>query len=232
MLKNGHSFCSFYLPPYSSKMRSIFIAAAMMAGVVTASNVPSTPVWPNEFQMTFNETLSYPILGSHHTTGTYYYSYTHKAERVDRANGHYDRYCGSNGAKIVSNTPCNQYVINGSRYLDYPDKNECCYCCSSAQGCGILRPDWLNNATYQGYLEKDGYNVTKWAKGGVQSNYYYERSSDRVMIEIDQVPNDDQIFDPTTYTTKVDPSVFQPPSRCTPDNKCSYLSICRHLGGY
>ena len=29
---------------------------------------------------------------------------------VDRANGHYDRYCGGNGLKIAQNTPCNQYI--------------------------------------------------------------------------------------------------------------------------
>ena len=38
----------------------------------------------------------------------------------------------------------------GKRYLDFPEKNYCCYCCDAAHGCGILKPDWISDATYEG----------------------------------------------------------------------------------
>ena len=87
---------------------------------------PSDPVWPNTFQMTFNETLTYPLLGSHYTAGTYYYDFPNKRYRIDRANGRYDRYCGFNGVRAFQDTPCTQLVIDGMRWMIYPEKKECC----------------------------------------------------------------------------------------------------------
>jgi len=44
------------------------------------------------------------------------------------------------------------FVILGKRFLDFPEKKFCCYCCNSTHGCGIVTRDWLKtaNATYQG----------------------------------------------------------------------------------
>ena len=46
----------------------------------------------------------------------------------------------------------NYLLILGKRYLDFPTKKYCCYCCDSAHGCGIVKRDWLKtaNATYMG----------------------------------------------------------------------------------
>ena len=91
--------------------------AANDAGAGAAVSQPSSPVWPSEFSMTFTETFTYPVLGTKTTTGTYYYGAKYGAERVDRANGHYDRYCGGNGLKIAQNTPCNQYIARRDFFL-------------------------------------------------------------------------------------------------------------------
>lgn len=109
---------------------------------------PTPPQWPDTFHANFTESLIYPILGSHDTTGTYYYSWSQKLYRVDRDNGRFDRYCGVNGLKLFYNTPCTQYVANGDRFMYYPNHDECCYCCSEEHGCGLLKPDWLGDAKY------------------------------------------------------------------------------------
>jgi len=44
----------------------------------------------------------------------------------------------------------------------FPQKNLCCLCCTSQQGCGILAPDWLKGADFQGYLDIDGAKYEKW----------------------------------------------------------------------
>ena len=111
---------------------------------------PAYPVWPEMFQQNFEENLTYPILGTHQTHGTYYYDFANRRYRIDRANGRYDRYCGLNGAKAFIDTPCTHLVVNGMRWLIYPEKQECCQCCTSEQGCGVLFPTWMNNATFIG----------------------------------------------------------------------------------
>lgn len=44
------------------------------------------------------------------------------------------------------------FLFIGRRFLDFPEKKYCCFCCDSAHGCGIVSPDWIakSNATYQG----------------------------------------------------------------------------------
>ena len=82
-------------------------------------------------------------------TGKLFYDYINKRYRVDRDNGKGDRYCGS--VYKLSNTPCTHYVTEGKRYLHFPEKNDCCYCCDSEHGCGVLKPDWVSGGKFQGY---------------------------------------------------------------------------------
>ena len=117
-------------------------------------DTPAFPLWPNMFQQTFTEVFTYPVVGSHQTNGTYYYDYANRRYRIDRDNGRYDRYCGINGAKEFVDTACTQLVLKGMRWLIYPDKKECCQCCSSEQGCGILFPGWMTNATFLGKVNE------------------------------------------------------------------------------
>jgi hypothetical protein len=60
------------------------------------------------------------------------------------------RYCMSIHPR--SDTPCTHLVVSGQRYLIFPELGECCKCCSSAGGCGILDPNWLDAAEYTGQV--------------------------------------------------------------------------------
>ncbi len=77
--------------------------------------------------------------------------------------------------------------------------------------------------------------VYEWDQKGLQDNFYYETvvsgdgetaESHRVMVEINQVPDDIQYFDPATYTTKFDQSVLDLPAKCSIKKTCSWLSTC------
>ena len=57
--------------------------------------------------------------------------------------------------------------------MDFPAKRYCCYCCNSEHGCGITRPDWLNEAKFNGTEKIDGEDFEKWEIKGLQENYYY-----------------------------------------------------------
>ena len=104
---------------------------------VALAQIPASPMWPNTFWQNFTETTHYAI-GDHVTTGSYYYDWTVQSYRIDRANGRYDRYCGILGPYQFDNTPCSQIVSSGNRYIYYADKKDCCFCCNSASGCGML----------------------------------------------------------------------------------------------
>lgn len=200
-----------------------------LVGIVTLTSAlqPADPVWPMQFAQTFNETTK--ILTTNTMTGTMYYDAANNRERVDRDNGRWDRYCGLNGLKTFQNTPCTQYVVNGDRYIHYPEKNECCYCCSSEHGCGIVKNTWLTNATFLGVVEHNGVQAYKWDQKGLQHNYYFETiansPADRVMVGLYQEPNDLQDF-PANRTLQVSEDLFTLPSICKKSNSCSVFSTC------
>ncbi|XP_012559347.2 uncharacterized protein LOC105845774 [Hydra vulgaris] len=198
----------------------IFIAIGCSA------DKPSDPLWPNTFMQTFKETFYYPVIGTHNTKGVYYYDYANLRYRIDRENGRYDRYCGFNGNKAFKDTPCTQLVLEGQRWLIYPDLKECCQCCDAQHGCGVLKPTWLQNATYLGIVDGN----FKWNQKGLQDNFYLETAG-RVMLQINQVPNDIQDFDPSSFTTTIENAdeVFKLPAYCEPV-KCSLFSTCRAVG--
>lgn len=190
---------------------------------------PATPVWPAQFTEDFTETMTYPVIGSSKTKGQFYYDWTNKRYRVDRENGKWDRYCGS--VYKFSDTPCQHYVVEGKRYLNFPKKDYCCYCCDSAHGCGILKPDWLAGAIFEGEkTDANGITYNVWNKKGLQNNYYWATKDQNILARIDQQPNDIQEFDVSTYKVTIDnPSIFDLPSKCSANVKCPIISVCTAL---
>lgn len=194
---------------------------------------PEDPVWPNTWSAEFEEVTEYPIIGTHSMKGTFYYDFSTERYRIDRDNGRWDRYCGANGVKLFENTPCNQYVVDGVRYLHYPDKQECCNCCDAAHGCGILKPTWMTGAEYLGETTFNGENTYKWNQKGLQDNFYYETIADepldRMMLGLNQQPDDNMTF-PKGRDMAVPSGVLDLPKECSLSKKCSFFSVCRAVG--
>ncbi len=204
-------------------MRLLFICLFMP---FLLSTPEKPPVWPSQFEQTFQETFKYPVLGSASTTGKFFYDFLNKRYRVDRANGKWDRYCGS--ALSFTDTPCSHFVVDSKRYLNFPEKNYCCYCCDSTQGCGILKPDWLTGAAFVGYeSDAQGQSYEKWNKKGLQDNFYYATKDSRVMWKIDQEPNDIQTFDVKSLHLGIsDKKALELPSQCVGAVTCPLISAC------
>jgi len=207
---------------------NILVCLLVLPFVLSQLSQPTAPpVWPNQFEQTFNETFTYPVLGSSSTSGKFFYDFLNKRYRVDRLDGKWDRYCGT--AYWFRSTPCSQIVVDSKRYLYYPEKNYCCYCCNSTQGCGLLKPDWLTGATFIGY-ESDaaGNSYEKWDQKGLQDNFYYSTNDDkRVMWKLDQEPNDIQTFDVASlYLGISDPKALELPQECVAADNCQFLSAC------
>jgi hypothetical protein len=183
------------------------------------------PKWPNVFQEKFTERLSYPVLGSGNTSGTIFYDWTNERYVLQRLNGAWDRYCGT--VFKFTDTRCNHIVSDGMRYLYFPDEKYCCMCCTAADGCGVLRPDWALDAVFvKNYTDEKGRAVDIYNKKGLQDNFVHFLKDSGIMVRIEQVPNDDQVFIPESFSQYVDASVFSVPGICTPEKKCPLLSTC------
>ncbi len=124
--------------------------------VAVAWWAPEAPRWPAHFTETFTEEMTYPVVGTYKTSGTFYHDATNARYRVDRDSGRGDRYCWLNGLHIFGSAACSHIVAEGKRYLYYPEKKSCCYCCSAKEGCGILKQDWLSGAEYKGQVDFNG----------------------------------------------------------------------------
>jgi len=118
----------------------------------------------------------------------------------------------------------------GKRFLDFPEKKYCCYCCNSTHGCGIVTKDWLRtaNATYMGTEKLDENEpYMKWEIKGLQSNFYYHKNDSlNTPRRLYQQPDDLQDFQ--NYREGIsDESVFTLPSYCT--DVCGFTTICAAL---
>ena len=117
----------------------------LLAVLVLLAICKDPPVLAGSFKISYDETFI--VDGSKYiVNGQMLYDADHNRERVDRTNGRYDLFCST----IVPNisTPCTQITTNNKRYIIFPQRRQCCFCCSSEKGCGILRKDWLEGAEY------------------------------------------------------------------------------------
>jgi hypothetical protein len=101
------------------------------------------PVLPGSFQITFDETF---IQNTTHyrVNGQLYYDATNNRERVDRTDGRYSKFCGTILPNVT--TACTHLTVDDKRYIVFPQKKQCCFCCDSSHGCGILKQNWLEGA--------------------------------------------------------------------------------------
>ncbi|XRA96183.1 hypothetical protein NFJ02_01g38790 [Pycnococcus provasolii] len=187
--------------------------------VVSSASAP-TP-WPSSFSASFTETVKYLFIKSS-TSGRLFYDFPY--ERMDRENGEGDRYCGTATGKKLKKVSCSHVVTNGTqgfaRYLVFGD-GDCCFCCSTENGCGATKPDWAANGEYQGQDTVAGVVCDKFSVKGLQTNLYWiaanASSTVATPVRLLQKPDDDMIFSDVSVG-KFDPSTFALPGKC--DKSC------------
>ena len=203
---------------------------AVLLSVSIAWAQPQPPMWPNVFWQNFTEVTYYPDIGRHHNEGAYFYNYSIPAYRISRSDGQYDRFCSLSGPHQNQTTPCDQIVVGGNRYLYYPVLQQCCYCCNSTAGCGVLTPSWLQDAKYIDTEVHNGILSYKWSKQGGQQNYIWETTGkvplDRETVAIFQVDDDDMNFERRSNTFPAEALTL--PSICSLSNTCNW-GYCQQL---
>lgn len=203
---------------------------AILLFAASAFADPLSPVWPNVFTQTFNETWVTASNGNQTSNGIYYYDYTTSSSRVDRTNGRFDTFCSLDGNRLITDGPCSQIVIQASRYLYYPKNHYCCWCCDSTHGCGVLRPTWMDvNETYIGTQSHMGVQAYGWGVAGGRE--YWETAvpdpSQRVMVSIYEGTDLKDFKNDVKYT--VPNGIFDLPIECDPRIRCPVNSICGQL---
>lgn len=123
------------------------------------------PIYNYPYSINFEESV---VRGTtqYKISGKMFYDSKNNRERVDRTNGRYDLFCGS----VLPNQtiPCQQYTMANQRWIIFPTKSICCFCCDAQHGCGITKPDWLKEAVYAGEDKlNDGDIYEKWSKDGI-----------------------------------------------------------------
>ncbi len=63
-------------------------------------------------------------------------------------------------------------------------------------------------------------NIKYGIKKGFQHNYYWQVDATQVPYIIDEQPDDKMVFNVSSFSKTIDPSVFALPSYCSKDRKC------------
>lgn len=206
-------------------MKVILILISTTA--IFSSSSTATP-WPQQWETTFSEHLS-NTLSSGDTTGFWAYDYLNGRFYVERENGKLDRYCGTI-FKFV-NTKCIQVVMEGVRFIYFPEKNFCCTCCTSEQGCGVVKSDWVLPGIPLGASVSQGVNTWKFNVKGNQNNIYEESQVTGQPIRLSQEPLSDMLFEIQNYKKFIkDTSIFKIPSQYgSCEKSCGFGSVCEMI---
>lgn len=148
------------------------------------------------------------------------------------------------GAYFHTGIEYQMIMTRGWRWLVWPQVRQCCRCCSFQLGCGPVDGTWLQNATghttYKGTdeLPFGSKNVTckKWDYEGFGGyNYYFEHLANdgerplpcairgiNYMFDESEPSDDYYVFNQSTFSTDVQPSLFDLPSYCDTSVRCSH----------
>ena len=194
------------------------LAIAFVCAVVTSAD-PAPPLWPNQFQVPFNETYTVNYI-NRVVNAYYYYDFGRNLTRVDRDNGQYDLFCSG---IVTGDMPCQQFVLKGWRYITYGNKLEnCCTCCNADNGCSVLKRNWMEGSEFVGYDEVNNIKVGKWlSKKDLVDRVYIYSSNDNAPV-VSWVGSDlYQQYDVKEYKTYIeDLRVFDLPTQCNNSPLC------------
>lgn len=197
------------------------------------------PIYNYAFHINFDEAVTVNKT-VYRVNGQTFYDPKNNRERVDRANGRYDLFCGTVLPNVT--TPCQQIAADNKRWIVFPQRSQCCFCCDGEHGCGILKPDWLADATYKGQEKIVDTSYDRWSKEGTFiSNEGVFGSNDLWTTLDEQIPRrldeggahvtDYNVHSFHNQTIPFAESIFALPTYCnvtTPVN-CPLESFCGKL---
>lgn len=151
---------------------SLYLAAA--AAVVSAQR---PPFWGPTWTAQFNQSITIYAYQFNSSVQWFYDSTTRPvgSSLYVHSKGQHDEVCTDVKGHELDDSPCNLLMSTDLwRRVIFPETGECCKACNTADYCGIVRPDWLqDNSTYEGELTIAGLDCEGWMKEGGEQNFYY-----------------------------------------------------------
>jgi hypothetical protein len=146
-------------------MQKILILTVLLVISVSSQMMdPNPPVWSSSFYVAYDETFT--ISGHSYTfNGQFFYDAANNRQRADKLTGRYDPTCNSILPNVT--TKCQHLVVNQKRYIVFPEKSQCCFCCDASHGCGIMKQDWFKDGKYLGQERIVDIMYDKWVKPGI-----------------------------------------------------------------
>lgn len=86
----------------------------------------SPPIFNYAFHISFDEAVTVDKT-VYRVNGQMFYDPKNNKERIDRANGRYNRFCGTVLPNVT--TPCLQISAENKRWIIFPQRSQCCFCC-------------------------------------------------------------------------------------------------------
>ncbi|XP_076468067.1 uncharacterized protein LOC143298922 [Babylonia areolata] len=180
------------------------------------------PKWPNVFQVQFQEILNLGAITLSKNNGTWYYDFDSLTARFDHSRGQKNNFCQGQGLSPKDpKADCHLlFTKPGDLWVIYPGAQTCCRLCGTAQGCTILKPDWLNGSKLTETINIGGRPCAGWAKRGAVAaadTWYVDQQGVPCRYhEVVDFINHNLTFVPSSYspTHPIPPSVFRVPSYC------------------
>lgn len=157
----------------------MFLQAVLALVCVVSASAMTPPMWPpvysisflEEGHMTGNTTLIFQ------NNGTWYYDFSHMVARFDKSQGQKDIFCSQQAKNLSPNNPeapCQiLFSHSGNLYVIFPNVKTCCTPCGNEEHCTIVKPNWLESATYVGNKTLEMNTCYGWEVDGNQKNIWY-----------------------------------------------------------
>ncbi|KAL8590871.1 hypothetical protein ACOMHN_038882 [Nucella lapillus] len=186
---------------------------------------PNTPpVWPNVFQVQFQEIVILGPVTLSKNNGAWFYDFYNVTARFDHNKGQKNNFCQGQGLSPKDPTADCRLLFTKSEdmWVIYPGAQTCCRLCKKGQGCTVLKPDWLSGGRLVETRDIWGRRCAGWAKQGAVAaadTWYQDQQGVPCRYhEVIQHVVHNLTFVPDTYSTRpTPPSVFQVPGYCQKD---------------
>lgn len=152
-------------------------------------------------------------------TGKWKYNFTDKQFYLYKQDGRSDPFCSTIFKKQTNQFACYILVRDHFRYIVFPEKNFCCKCCNAANGCDVLKPEWVTNLTF---LEEDTFDGSEAFKYTALPRVYYESKVEGIPLSLTEGSSQ---LDFTEYKASIsNPEVFNLPESC--HESCGFNTAC------
>ncbi|XP_019647486.1 PREDICTED: uncharacterized protein LOC109487834 [Branchiostoma belcheri] len=153
--------------------------ATTLTQIGDLSRSEQPPTWPSTFSVNFHEENWVWIIPLARNAGAWHYDFANKRMRYDHLQGQFDNFCHGRGLDLKdSRGDCHLLFNATDMFVHYPGEQKCCRACGVAEGCTVLKPNWLAGGTYLGTETINGTVCHGWETDGAAATDRWYQTED------------------------------------------------------